>query len=171
MLNVIKLESLDHYHLKKENKIMLTAKDIMTTDVVTVNLETPISEVASLFHDNSIGGAPVVDTDGCLNGIITESDLIDQTKKLHIPTVVAIFDAVIYLDSMRNFEKELKKMTGSKVSDVYTKDVCSINIDTPLNEIASIMSDKRYHTIPVLDGDKLAGIVGKDDIVKTMAAK
>lgn len=150
---------------------MLTAKDIMSAEVVTVKLETPISEVASLFHDKGIGGAPVVDDDGALVGIITESDLIDQTKKMHIPTVVAIFDAVVYLDSLRNFEKELKKMTGSKVEDVYTKEVTSVCIDTPLNEIASIMSDKRYHTIPVLDGEKLAGIVGKDDIVKTMAAK
>ena len=149
---------------------MLTAKDIMSGEVATVRLKTPIAEVAQIFHDRRISGAPVVDDEDKLIGIITESDLIDQNKKLHIPTVVAIFDAVIYLDSLKQFEKELQKMTGSKVKDVYTKDVTSVNSDTPINEIASIMAEKHFHTLPVVDGEKIVGIVGKDDIVKTMAA-
>ncbi len=149
---------------------MQTARDIMTGDVATVTLDISITEVASLFHNNKISGAPVVDDENRLIGIITESDLIDQTKKLHIPTVVAIFDAVIYLESLRHFEKELKKMTGTKVKDVYTADAVSVNIDTPVNEIASIMADRHFHTLPVLDGGKIVGIVGKDDIIKTMAS-
>lgn len=149
---------------------MKTAKEIMNRAVISVGLDTPISEVAALFHENRISGAPVVDENGRLIGIITESDLIDQNKKLHIPTVVAIFDAVIYLERLKHFEKELRKMTGSKVRDLYTKDVVSVDIGTPLNEIASIMSEKHFHTIPVLDGEQLVGVVGKDDIVKTMAS-
>ena len=149
---------------------MLTAKDIMSTDTATVKLDMPISEVAGIFHERAISGAPVVDDEGNLIGIITESDLIDQNKKFHIPTVVAIFDAVVYLESLKHFEKELKKMTGSKVRDLYTKDVASVNLDTPINEIASLMAERHFHTIPVLDGGKIAGIVGKDDIVKTMAS-
>lgn len=150
---------------------MLTAIDIMSSEIEVVKLETAISDVAHIFHDSKISGAPVVDEENHLIGIITESDLIDQNKKLHIPTVVAIFDAVIYLESLRNFEKELKKMTGSKVIDVYTSEVTSVKVDTPLNEIASIMSDKHFHTLPVLDNDgKIVGIVGKDDIIKTMAS-
>ena len=150
---------------------MLTAKDIMSSNIESVKLDTSISEVAHIFHEKKISGAPVVDNNNHLIGIITESDLIDQNKKLHIPTVVAIFDAVIYLESLRNFEKELKKMTGSKVRDVYTSEVTSVNIDTPLNELASIMADKHFHTLPVLDHEgKLVGIVGKDDIVKTMTS-
>ncbi|MBE9503715.1 MAG: CBS domain-containing protein [Proteobacteria bacterium] len=149
---------------------MLTAKEIMSSQVFTVKLDTPISEVAHIFHEQKISGAPVVDDDNHLIGIITESDLIDQNKKLHIPTVVAIFDAVIYLESLKNFEKELKKMTGSKVRNVYSSKVTSVDIDTPINEIASIMADKHFHTLPVLDKGKIAGIVGKDDIIKTMAS-
>jgi len=149
---------------------MLTAKDIMSSNITTVTLDMPISEVAGIFHDNVISGAPVVDDTGKLIGIITESDLIDQNKKFHIPTVVAIFDAVVYLESLKTFEKELQKMTGSKVKDLYTKDVFSVNMATPINEIATLMADRHFHTIPVLDGDKLIGIVGKDDIIKTMAS-
>lgn len=149
---------------------MLSAKDIMSGEVATVGLDTPISEVARIFHERGVSGAPVVDDEGRLIGIITESDLIDQNKKLHIPTVVAIFDAVIYLDSLKQFEKELQKMLGSKVKDVYTKNVTSVNSDTLINEIASIMAERHFHTLPVVDGEKIVGIVGKDDIVKTMAA-
>ena len=149
---------------------MLKAKDIMSSSVITVKMGTSIAEVAELFHDNSIGGAPVVDDEGKLVGIITESDLIDQNKKLHIPTVVAIFDAVVYLESLRKFEEELRKMTGNKVKDLCSTDVVTVDADTPVNEIASIMADSHFHTIPVLDNALLVGVVGKDDIVKTMAS-
>jgi len=149
---------------------MLQAKDIMSSDVMTVKLDTPISDVAKLFHENRINGAPVTDNDNRLLGIITESDLIDQSKKLHIPTVVAIFDAVIYLESLKSFEKDLKRMTASTVRDLYTKKVVSVNTGTPINEIASIMAEKHFHTLPVVDEGNLVGIVGKDDIVKTMAS-
>ena len=149
---------------------MKTAKDIMTADVITVKLDTPISEVAQTFHEKGISGAPVLDDGGNLIGIITESDLIEQNKKLHIPTVVALFDAVIYLESLKHFEKELKKMSGTKVGDVYTSKVVSVETGTQINEIASIMSEKQFHTIPVLEEGRLAGIVGKDDIIKTMAS-
>ena len=149
---------------------MLKAKDIMCSSVITVKLDSSIADVAETFHNKGISGAPVVDDDGKLVGIITESDLIDQNKKLHIPTVVAIFDAVIYLESLRQFEKELKKMTGNKVKDLCSSDVITVDVDTPVNEIASIMADSHFHTIPVLDNSLLVGIVGKDDIVKTMAS-
>ena len=149
---------------------MFKAKDIMSTSVITVKMDTSIAEVAEIFHDNSIGGAPVVDDEGKLVGIITESDLIDQNKKLHIPTVVAIFDAVVYLESLRKFEEELRKMTGNKVKDLCSRDVVTVDVDTPVNEIASIMADSHFHTIPVLEGTRLVGVVGKDDIVKTMAS-
>ena len=148
---------------------MLKAKDIMSSSVITVRPETSIADVAKTFHDNSISGAPVVDEEGTLIGIITESDLIDQNKKLHIPTVVAIFDAVVYLESLRKFEEELRKMTGNRVKDLYSRNVVTVDVDTPVNEIASIMSDSHFHTIPVLQDSRLVGIVGKDDIVKTMA--
>jgi len=78
---------------------MLNASDIMTTDVITVKKETNLKDLARLLYRNHINGVPVVDDDGLLIGIICESDLIRKDKKLHIPTVVAIFDWVLYLES------------------------------------------------------------------------
>ena len=86
---------------------MLNASDIMTTDVITVKKETGLKELARILYERHINGAPVVDDGGALIGIICESDLIRRDRKLHIPTVVALFDAVFYLESSKKMEKEI----------------------------------------------------------------
>ena len=78
---------------------MLTAGEIMTKDVVSVQKETSIRELAELFTVRKISSAPVVDAEGDLIGIVTETDLVEQDKSLHIPTVISLFDWVIYLES------------------------------------------------------------------------
>lgn len=148
---------------------MLTAKDIMTKDVITVKKDTGVSELADILTKNRISGAPVVDDSGRLLGVVTESDLVEQSKSLHLPTVFTILDSVIFLESAKHFEKELKKMTGAKVEDVYTEKPVAVNLDTPIREIATIMAEKKVYTIPVVDGDKLVGIIGKADVVRASA--
>ena len=145
---------------------MLIAKDIMTRDVITVKKDTGVSELADILTRNRISGAPVVDDSGRLLGVVTESDLVEQSKSLHLPTVFTILDSVIFLESAKHFEKELKKMTGAKVEDVYTEKPLVVGPDTPIREIATIMAEKKVYTIPVIDGDKLVGIIGKADVVR-----
>ena len=64
---------------------MLTAKDIMTTHVITVRKNTPVNELAEILWKNKISGVPVLDENGSVVSVVTESDLIDQNKKVHIP--------------------------------------------------------------------------------------
>ncbi len=148
---------------------MLNASDIMTTDVITVSPDTPVLELADILFKKRINGVPVLDENGKLYGIVSQSDLIDQAKKLHIPTVISILDAVIVLKTEKQMEREIQKVCGSKVSDICTKDVITVKEDTPVDEIATIMSTKRIHSIPVMDGDKLVGIVGKSDILRALS--
>ena len=147
---------------------MKTAADIMTKDVITVTTETTVAELANLLATNSIGGTPVVDDEGHLLGVVTESDLIDQKKKVHIPTVVTILDSVIYLESPEKMEKEMLKIAGSCVGDIYTKDPKTVIEETTLEDIATTMSEQNIHTLPVMRGDKLVGVIGKRDIIKTL---
>lgn len=147
---------------------MLTARDIMTKDVITVKKDTKVSALAEIFTMAGIGGVPVVDDAGKVIGVVTESDLVEQSKSLHLPTVFTILDSVIFLETAKHFEKELKKMTGAKVEDIYTENAITVRPDTPIREIATIMSEKKVYTIPVLDGDKLVGVIGKADVVKAM---
>ncbi len=147
---------------------MLTAKQIMTRKIISVELELEVSELASLFWKNRIGGAPVVDESGKLVGIVTESDLIDQSKKVHIPTIMTILDSMIFLENPAKLDKEIKKMTGTKVKDIYSSEVITVNEDTPMSELATIMADRRMHTLPVVDGDKIVGVIGKADIIRNL---
>ncbi|MEJ2332993.1 MAG: CBS domain-containing protein [Desulfobulbaceae bacterium] len=148
---------------------MLTAKDIMTTNVITVQKDTSVNELAEILWKNKISGAPVLDDDGNVVSVVTESDLIDQTKKVHIPTMISILDSVIFLESSKKTEKEIKKMAGNTVQDICAMELIAVSEDTGLDEIATIMSENKVHTLPVMKDDKLVGVIGKSDIIRSMA--
>lgn len=148
---------------------MLKAKDIMSTDVITVSPETTVKELAKLLEAHNISGAPVVDSQNSIVGVVTEADLIDQNKKIHIPTVVTILDSVFYLENPDKMEKEMKKIAGTSVAEICTEKPITLTENTPLDEIATIMSEKGVHTLPVTDeAGKLVGIVGRKDIIRTI---
>jgi len=140
----------------------------MTRDVITVTATASVKELAKILTENGISGVPVVDEGGFVIGVVTESDLIDQNKKIHIPTVVSILDSVFYLESPNRMEKEMLKIAGSTVADIYCSEIITVNQDTPVDELATIMSEKSIHTLPVLDNGKLVGVIGKKDIIRSI---
>lgn len=148
---------------------MKKACEIMTREVITVTPETSIQELAHILSANNISGAPVVGKDGNLIGIVTESDLIDQNKKVHIPTVVSILDSFFFLENPDKMEQEMRKMAGVTVADIYSPSPITVTEETPVDEIATIMAEKNVHTLPVVAGGQLKGVIGKKDIIKTIA--
>ena len=150
---------------------MLTAKDIMTSDVITVQMTTTVKELAEILWKNRISGAPVLDDDGKVISVVTENDLIDQSKKVHIPTMISLLDSVIFLESSKKTEAEIKKMAGNTVQDICSKKLVSVSEETRLDHIATIMAEKKVHTLPVIQDDRLTGVIGKSDIIRSMATR
>lgn len=148
---------------------MLRVKDIMTKDVVTVTAGTTVMELAKIFAERHLSSLPVIDEGGALIGIVTETDLVEQDKNLHIPTVISIFDWVIYLESDKKFEKELKKMTGRTVGDIFSNDVVTVSPDTPIADVADLLSSRKINALPVVEGNRLVGIVSRIDLIRSMA--
>ena len=148
---------------------MLTAKDIMTREVITVQQDTPIKDLAEILWKNRISGVPVLDENNRVISVVTESDLIDQTKKVHIPTMISLLDSVIFLESSKKTEKEIRKMSGNTVGDICASELVTVTEETGLDEIATIMSEKSLHTLPVMEDDKLVGVIGKSDIIRSIA--
>ncbi|GAB4482270.1 MAG: CBS domain-containing protein [Thermodesulfovibrionales bacterium] len=145
---------------------MLKAQDIMTTQVTTVSPETTIEELGRLLIEKGISGAPVIDSEGRLFGIVTENDLIRQNSRLHIPTVVRLFDAFIPIGGSGRVEEEIRRMSASTVAEICTRKVITVAPGAPLDEVATTMSESRVHLLPVLDQGRLVGIIGKMDVIK-----
>jgi CBS domain-containing protein len=115
-----------------------TAKDIMTTRVVTVKPSTPIADAARLLVRRKISGVPVVDEKDKTKvvGILTEADL-------------------------------LAAPAGAKtVAEVMRKRVISVSPETPIDEIAAILVKRKIKRVPVLEGGKLVGIVSRIDVLR-----
>ena len=147
---------------------MLRAKDIMTRDPITLSPETEIAEAAKFLLEKNINGVPVVGGTGQLVGILCQSDLIKQQKQLPIPSVFTLLDGFIPLTSMKHLEKEVRKITGTTVARTMTPNPVTVGPDMTIQEIAGLMVDKNFHTLPVVDSGKLVGIVGKEDVLRTM---
>jgi CBS-domain-containing membrane protein len=147
---------------------MLKAKDIMSQEVHTVSEETSVEELARLFAEKGVNAMPVGDDRQRLLGIVTATDLVKIDKPLHVPTVISIFDWVLYLESEKNFAEEVRKVTARKVSEICTREVVTCTPETPVADLASIMVDKGVHLLPVLDGGRVVGVVGRFDIIRTM---
>ena len=149
---------------------MLTARDIMNPEVVTVRADQSARELAELFLERNFSGAPVVDAAGKLIGIVTRNDLIFTKKKVRLPRSIAILDAFFLLDSPEKMKREMRKIAGGRVGDICTPNPISVPPDAPLEEVATIMAERRVHTLPVLEDGKLVGVIGKTDIIRTLLA-
>jgi CBS domain-containing protein len=147
---------------------MLRAKDIMTVKIVTVSPETKIDQAAKLLLENHFNGLPVVDQGGRLEGIICQDDLIVQQKRFPLPSIFTILDGVIPLTSSKHLEKEIQKMAATTVGQAMSTDPVTVNPETTVEEIVTLMVQKNIHTIPVVEKGKLVGIVGKEDILRTL---
>jgi len=147
---------------------MLTARDIMTTNIHTVTPDLSVDDLARAFVEKKVSTLPVVDTSGILVGIVSATDLIEQDKPLHIPTVIAIFDMVIYLESEKNFRDEVEKMTARTVGEICKRDVITCSPDMEVAAIAAVMTEKKVHLLPVVEDGKLVGVVGRHDILRSM---
>ena len=147
---------------------MKTAKDIMEEKVISITPETDISRAVEILLNNHINGVPVVDEKGMLKGILCQSDLIFQQKTISLPPILTFLDGIIPLSSSKKLEKEMKKIAAGTVAQAMVPDPVTVGPDTPVSDIAAMMVEKHFHTIPVVQDGKLLGIVGKEDVLKTL---
>ncbi|MDD2509800.1 MAG: CBS domain-containing protein [Syntrophomonas sp.] len=149
----------------------MLAKDIMTREVIAVNKNDSLEEVARILLEEKISGVPVIDADRHVIGIVTEKDLIVKASELKMPFYVTLFDSIIFLENPIRFNKELKKFTASQVEDAMTTKVILVEEDTEVTRIVEIMQDKRVNRVPVVRHGKLVGIISRNDILKSLVKK
>ena len=147
---------------------MLTAQEIMTTEVVTVTAETSLKDLARKFVKTRHSNMPVVDDAGKLIGVISETDLVEQQKPLHIPTVMALFEGVFYLDSEKRFREQVDRVTATTVGELCNSKPVTCTPQTTTREIAGLMSTHKVHLLPVVEQNEMVGVVARLDLIRTM---
>ncbi len=143
----------------------MQAQDVMTTNVVTVARDTPVTEIAKLRLERQISAVPVVADDGQLLGIVSEGDLIhglgqEGAKRSWWLDLLA--------SPQPRAESSLKGH-GRLAWDVMTRSVISVTPETPLSEIAALLEARRIKRVPVLRDGELVGIVSRADLLRGFA--
>lgn len=144
--------------------------EIMTSPVVTLTGDMSIEEAVATLGEHRISGAPVVDGDGRLIGLLDDTDLILSEARLHAPTTIELLGAYLTLPGQAHrYERDLRAALGQVVSEVMERTVRTVGLDATVEDIATIIVDHEVSRVPVLDGDgRVAGIVTRGDLVRTL---
>jgi CBS domain-containing protein len=148
---------------------MLTqcAKDIMTRDVLTIKRGASIDEALRLMSESHVSGLPVVDLDGCVEGIITESDVLLKGQA-QIPSPLPV-TSVEGFDTEDVVDEMYRRARAETVADAMTTKVVTFTEGSAVTDIARVMIEKQINRVPILRDCKVVGIVSRKDIVRAMA--
>lgn len=136
----------------------MKVRTVMSSPVITVSPEAPVKEAARLMIEHSISALPVVDASGNLVGLVSEADLLPIETR----------------PDPRTQATPIPPTAGSaprRVSDIMTRKVITISTDSEVSQAALLMIDADVKRLPVMDGDRVAGIVSRRDLVKVIARR
>jgi CBS domain-containing protein len=148
----------------------MNARDVMTTEVITVSPQTTVQELARILSDKGISGAPVVDADNRLIGLVSEGDLLHRAETGTERRVQR--RRSWWLDSVAAEEEQAReyvKAHGRTVADIMTPNVISVAATTDLADIAMLLETKRIKRVPVVEDGRLIGIVSRANLVRALA--
>ena len=142
----------------------LTVGEIMNADWPTLEPESTVEDAIKLFAEARISGVPVA-SEGRLLGIITEGDLIFQDADVRAPGFLDILGGIVPLGSTEEYRREALKSAGVTVGEVMTEDVTTAAPEATLVEAATVMAEKRRKILPVVESDRLVGVITRMDIL------
>ena len=146
--------------------------EIMDPNPVTVSPDTSVEDVVAALRKHELPGLPVVDADGQLVGIVTETDMVlqDDQGDLHIPHYVNLFGGTVFLESLHGYEDRLRKAFASSAKDLMTRDPDTVGPDTSVREAARLIHEKGHNRLPVVEDGRLVGVVTRLDVLGALAA-
>jgi CBS domain-containing protein len=144
----------------------MRAMDVMTSNVVTVDENTPVQAAARLMAERGISALPVIDRQSRVIGMVSEGDLIHRAETGTERRRAWWLDM---LASTNQLAADYVKSHGGRVKDVMTREVISVTDTTPVADIAAVLETKRIKRVPVLRAGRLVGIVSRANLVRALA--
>ncbi|MDI6645300.1 MAG: CBS domain-containing protein [Methanobacteriaceae archaeon] len=155
---------------------MIKIEDAMQKNVIAFKPNDQISDVAEILRKNKISGAPILDEDMKVVGIVSEGDIM-RLLEVHSPEINLILPSPLDLIELPlrmkheydEIAEGLKKAATVNVEEIMTKQVVTIKKDNNISEAAEIMDSKDIKRLPVVDDNgKIIGIVTRGDIIGAM---
>ena len=146
----------------------------MDRDAPTLSAEDDARTAIDLLAKTDLGAIPVVDEDGKVAGIVSESDLIlsQEESDLHLPHYLNIMGGIVFVGSMKGFEERLEKAFATKVSELMTPDPIVCHDYESADRVAKKIADKHHNHLPVVDADeRLVGMVTRADALAALVAE
>jgi CBS domain-containing protein len=151
------------------------ARDLMQTDVVVVTAETPLLQIHRLFIEEEINGAPVVDEDGEVVGVISSLDLLREVQEeydtgagINVPMYFREelpYSGPDWLSAPEDFQDRMSELTAA---DAMVKEIVSVTPDTSVSEVARIMREQHIHRVLVVADGELEGILTSFDLISQL---
>ena len=142
---------------------MVNAGQLMKKDIYTVREEEKVRDLLRVFVEKQVSGVPVLGKDHTLAGIITEADILRQIHQP--PSFIDFVNYFVVLDSDRVITGQIMEMLDRPVKDLMTKDVITVDEETSLAKISQILSRRKFKKLPVVDGQKLVGVINRSDVI------
>ena len=147
------------------------ARDVMETQIVSVAPDTPLIEVQRLLTEEEISGAPVVDDDGTLLGVITATDLLRAVTEEH---EAARADTNYFRDLLpysspdwssapEDFQDRLSEL---RAEDAMTRGALTVSADATVAHVARELRARHFHRVFVAQGEELVGVISTFDLLK-----
>jgi CBS domain-containing protein len=154
---------------------MKAVKEFMNKNVICLNPDDTIFDAAKILSQLNIAGAPVVEKEKIV-GIISISDIIKfvdiklgKLPKIGTPGLSTLLLVLLQMQKVHSdFKKELKKITATKIKDVMSKNVITVSPNSSIIEVAELMEKHDVNRLPVVDNEKIIGIVARADIIKSL---
>ena len=140
----------------------MRVKDFMTRRVITITPDMTLLAAAKLMLDHRVGGFPVLDAAGRIVGVFSESDLLREEGQ----------DGSPWLDIMVGGDEKPAaslKLDTRKVADIMTRRLITIAPDASIAEACRLLHDHRLRRLPVVDSNKLVGVIARVDLVRAVA--
>lgn len=147
----------------------MKVKDIMKKDVHCLRKSMDIKEVVDLIYKSGVSGMPVIDDQRRVIGMVTEADLLQKEKEPRLPSYIDILGSIFYIEGVKRYEEELKKVIAIKVEEIMTTHVMVVKEDESAEKVARIMVEGSVNRVPVVnEQEELVGIVSRHDMLKLL---